>query len=95
MTYSIEIADFNSSNIRQIAEQVGVTHMREIGSGYARGIDENGEATIDNTGNSEAQITAYEFSNGTRVINTNGDPVWEDEDAEVFAELAASADIEL
>lgn len=93
--YPISIADFNSSSIRSSAAQAGVTHMRELGTGYARGVDENGDATIDNTGSSEAAVTAYEFSDGTRVINTNGDPVWEDEDAQGFADLAESADIEL
>lgn len=91
--YNIEIAEFNSSNIRHVAEIAGVTHMREVASGYARGVDENGEATIDNTGKPDAMVTLYELSNGVLVINTNGDPVWEEEDG--FRELAESAGIEL
>lgn len=92
-TYPIEIAEFNSSNIRHMAEIAGVTHMREVASGYARGVDEDGEATIDNTGTPDAMVTLYELSNGVRVLNTNGDPVWDEEDG--FRELAESADIEL
>lgn len=91
--YDIPIRDFNSSNIRHIAQQFGITHMREVASGYAKGVDENGEATIDNKGNPNALVTLYELSNGARVINTNGVPVWDEEDG--FAELAESAGIEL
>ena len=91
--YDIEISESSSSGIQTAAEALGVTHMREVDSGYARNVDADGESTIDTTGEPDSLVTLYELSNGTRVLQTNADPVWEEEDG--FRELAESADIVL
>lgn len=95
MTYDIEIAEFNSAGIRSVAKEIGVTHMRFIGGGYSKGVNENGEATISHEGEADWYVGFYELENGDLVANTNGDPVWEEQDAGVFAELAESCDVEL
>ena len=89
--YDIEIEGFNSLGIREVAAQCGATHMRFIGGGYANGHD----------GEADYYVGFYAFPQNTdstfecRVANTNGDPVWEDEDASVFAELAESVGVDL
>lgn len=71
-TYDVEIADYNSAGIREIAAQIGATHMRQIAAGSLNG---------------ERGVLFALSCNGDeiRVLDTNADPVWEEEDAAAFA----------
>jgi hypothetical protein len=96
--YDIVIAEFNSSGIRLIAKQAGITHMREIGGGYAKTEDEDGELTVDHDGEPDSYVGFYALPvDGSEILvaNTNGDPVWQEEDSEVFARLAEACGVEL
>lgn len=79
----IPIEDINSSGIRREAEEHGITHVRFLGEG----------------GEGENHITVYGLMspNGYeyRVANTNGLPVWEEQDLGEFAELLASVGVDL
>jgi hypothetical protein len=72
-TYEVEISGYNSSGILTVASEIGATHMRRIATGSlngARGI-----------------LFAIPCNGGEiRVLDTNADPVWEEEDAAAFAE---------
>ena len=81
--YPIEIAEHNSAGIREIAAKAGATHMRKIASGSM------GEPAT------YATLYAMPCNEGEiRVLDTNGDPVWEDEDATAFAETLEAYGIE-
>jgi hypothetical protein len=87
--YPIEIADFNSADIQVNADALGATHMREVGRGYSDG----------NLYNPDSLVVFYAIpdKDGSewRVANTNGDPVWEEQDPAVFAELAEACGVTL
>lgn len=68
---TINIYDINSTGIQAQGEIDGITELEIIGG--------NGK-----TG--DAAITAYWFG-PVRVINTNGDPIWEESDPEAFAAM--------
>lgn len=87
--YPIEIANFNSSGIRHEAKQLGITHMRKIGSGYAEG--HVGEADYWIGFYALPHPKGWEF----RVADTNADPVWEEANSQAFAELADSCGVEI
>lgn len=83
-TYDIAIADFNSAGIRAVARELGITHMRLLGI----------------SGEGDHRVGFYALPHPRRgweirVANTNGDPVWEEEDAQEFAELAEECGINL
>lgn len=86
--YDIEIANFNSAGIRAEAARSGVTHMRHLGSGYAGGSDD-----------ADARVDFYALNHPKfgefRVADTNGDPVWEECDAQAFADLAEECGVEI
>ena len=86
--YEIEISEFNSSGIRAEAERLGITHMRRLGGGYA-----------DGNNNPDYYVGFYALPHPGgwefRVANTNGNPVWEEEDEQGFSELAESCGVEL
>jgi hypothetical protein len=88
-SYPIEIAEFNSAEIRHMAAELGATHMRLLGSGHSDGDTNNP--------NSRVSFYAVPDEDGAEwfVADTNGDPVWEDQDAEVFAQLAAECGVTL
>ena len=67
----IKIEDINSAGIQAQARKEGITELRLIGDNGERG---------------DAKITVYWFG-GTKVANTNADPIWEDQDPEAWAEL--------
>jgi hypothetical protein len=73
--YGIEIAAYNSAGIRDTAKEIGVQYMREV----AR----HGE------GSNRLVLFALPHPNGyeIRVIDTNGDPIWEEDDQAVFNEV--------
>jgi len=71
MKTTIQISEINSNGIQAVAARDGITEGTLIG---------------DNGKTGDAKITVYEVGGG-RVANTNGDPVWEDEAPEAFAEL--------
>ena len=70
-SYDILISEFNSGGLREWARIAGVTHMRYLGS-----------ASTDLSDNErpDSEVSLYEFSNGFQALDTNGDPVGEDED---------------
>jgi len=86
--YEIEIAEYNSSGIRAIARQAGISHMRLIGSGYLPGHEDQPDYRITFFA---LPYQGYEM----RVADTNGDPIWEEEDQQYFAELAKSVGVTL
>lgn len=76
-TNSIQLSEINSTNLQAQGKIDGITEVFLIGT--------NGEM-------GDAQTTAYWFG-GTRVITTNGDPIWEESEPEAFA--AMMEDIEV
>ena len=68
---TISINEINSGGIQAQAARDGITEVQLIGT--------NGKI-------GDAKTTAYYFG-GVRVINTNGDPVWEEQDPEAFAAM--------
>lgn len=77
--YPIEIESYNSAGIRSEARVLGITHMREV--------ERHGE------GDQRIMVFALLRSDGCeiRVVDTNGDPVWEENDPTGFAELTEEA----
>lgn len=85
--YDVEIAEYNSADIRYEGAQVGATHMRLIGEGYHLGRQE---------ADAKVRFFAIPGPHGEfRVADTNGDPVWENNDPQGFAELAESCGVEI
>jgi len=88
--YPIVIEDYNSSGIRDLSKSIGATHMRKIGSGFCSGHD----------GEADYHVSFFAFLHPRegweiRVADTNGDPVWEEEDQQGFLELAADCGVDL
>lgn len=81
---TIKINDYNSASIKAIASKLGVTHMELIGEGHADG----------DTNNPNSLIRFFKIGE-TRVADTNGDPIWEEEDMQAFAELADECGVEI
>jgi len=81
--YDIEIETFNSAGIRAEARRSGITHMRHVGAGFCAG----------------ARVEFYALKHPKfgefRVADTNGDPVWEECDAQAFADLAEECGVEI
>jgi len=74
----VPIEDINSSYIQAEAKSHGIT--------YARFIGEAGEGEMHITVWGLTGADGFEF----RVAETNGGPVWEEQDLEEFAELLGS-----
>lgn len=71
-TYEIEIANYNSAGIQSLAAEIGATHMRQIATGM-----------LDSA---SANLFAIPTTVGEiRVIDTNAEPVWEEDDSQAFA----------
>lgn len=68
---TISINELNSNGIQAQGKIDGITEVELIGT--------NGKTGDDKT-------TAYWFG-GVRVIDTNGDPIWEEQDPEAFAAM--------
>jgi hypothetical protein len=68
---TIQISEINSANIQAQGKIDGITEVELIGT--------NGKTGDEKT-------TAYWFG-GVRVIDTNGDPIWEEQDPEAFAAM--------
>ena len=81
-TELIAIEDIGSTYIKAEAAKHGITHARFIAEG----------------GEGENHITIWGLTGADgiefRVANTNGDPVWEEQDLADFAELLESVGIE-
>jgi hypothetical protein len=71
MQNEINISDINSAGIAHHAKLDGITTVTLLG---------------DNGKSGDARVTVYQFG-AVRVANTNGDPVWEEQDRATFAEL--------
>lgn len=83
--FTINISDYNSIGIVEEAQRLGVETMKFIGSGHSDGNEQNCNSVVN----------FFELSNGVRVAETNGDPVWEEADREQFAGLAVSCGVTL
>jgi hypothetical protein len=90
-----EIATMNAATVWQIREDWGpnVAYIAEVAG--ATGIREIGDG-----GEGEAHCTFFELlGDGAkfpiRGATTNADPVWEDEDAAAYAELAEACGVQL
>ena len=88
--YDIDVAEFNSAGIRAEALRAGITHMRKVGGGFVSGHE----------GAADWYVGFYAMLNKKegceyRVANTNGDPVWEEQDTQAFADLAEQCGVEL
>lgn len=78
--YPIEIAEYNSALIRAEAIAAGITHMREIDRVRSRGV--------------LYRLLALPHCGGEiRVLDTNGDPIWEEQNLAAFAEQLAEIGI--
>ena len=76
----IKIEKINSSNILEEAIKAGETHLELIAS----------------EGEGDRAIAVYWFpETGIRVINTNGDPIWEENDPTGFHDTLKEYGIEL
>jgi hypothetical protein len=87
--YSIEIESFNSAGIQNIATIIDATHMRCIGKGYSCGHDGEADYVI-----GFYAIPDKRHGGEIRVANTNGDPIWEDEDPAAFHALASECGVD-
>ena len=89
MKTSIKITDINSSGIASEANSLGITTAEFLGAGQY-----DGREGADNKVRFYALINpknGFEF----RVADTSGDPVWEEQDQQGFADLAAACDVAL
>jgi hypothetical protein len=75
----ISIEDINSGGIAYEARKAGITTVTKLG---------------DNGKMGDARVTVYRLGD-VRVANTNGDPVWEEQDHAAFAELLETEGIKL
>ena len=76
---NISTENINSIGIAVEARKAGITAIIKLG---------------DNGKNGDARVTVYQLGD-VRVADTNGDPVWEESDHAVFAELIESEGIAL
>ena len=79
----VHVADVNSIGIAAAARSAGCEYIDLIGV-YDH---------PDHPGSNDWRIRLYAF-NGIRVADTNADPVWEEEDYQVFADLLAEYGVE-
>jgi hypothetical protein len=75
----ISIEDINSIGIAVEAREAGITTVTKLG---------------DNGKTGDARVTVYRLGD-VRVADTNGDPVWEEQDHAAFAELLETEGIAL
>jgi hypothetical protein len=75
----IDIRRINSRGIARQAKAEGIAFATELG---------------DNGKNGDARVTVYQLGD-MRVADTNGDPIWEEQDHAAFAELLETEGIKL
>jgi hypothetical protein len=70
--------------------------MRNISLGIAAEMDEFDRAELIGTNGKpgDARVLVF-YLQGVHVASTNGDPIWEEQDAAAFAELMETEGIEL
>jgi len=78
-TKILNIDDINSAGITAEARKAGIATITKLG---------------DNGKSDDARVTIYQLGD-VRVADTNGDPVWEEQDGVAFAELLESEGIAL
>ena len=81
---TVNVSEINSAGILAEALRSGITTATLLGM-YEH---------PDHPGNNDWQITIYRLGD-VRVADTNGDPVWEEDDQQVFAELIEEYEITL
>ena len=75
----LSLDNINSTGIRNAARKDGITSIERLG---------------DNGKQGDAEVVIYRLGE-VRVAATNGDPVWEESDLALFAELIESEGIVL
>jgi len=75
----ISIDDINSAGIAREARKAGITTATKLG---------------DNGKSGDRRVTIYQLGE-VRVADTNGDPIWEEQDHSAFAELLETEKIHL
>lgn len=73
---TIHISEINSARIVSEAKAAGLSNVELLGE----------FEHPDHPGSGDWMIRLYEL-NGVRVADTNGDPVWEEDDRSAFADL--------
>ena len=80
----IEVADINSDGIISECEKLGITHIELLDEGHSDG----------DTNNPNSRVRFY-LVGCVRVADTNGDPIWEEDDFATFAELIKACEVDL
>ncbi|MCK9326580.1 MAG: hypothetical protein M0P69_13900 [Bacteroidales bacterium] len=80
----IPITDINSHGIVSECEKLGITHIELLDEGHSDG----------DTNNPNSRVRFY-LVGCVRVADTNGDPIWEEDDFATFAELIKACEVDL
>jgi len=73
----IKIEDINSASIEKLATELGIDELEFIGKYYHPDFPDS----------EDHSIKIYEFPAGFRVGQTNGEPIWEENDLQEWAEM--------
>ena len=80
----IQITDINSNGIVSECEKMGIESIELLAEGHSDG-DEN---------NPNSKVLFY-MVGCVRVADTNGDPIWEEDDFATFAEMIKACEVDL
>ena len=78
------ITDINSHGIISECAKMGITHIELLAEGHSDG----------DTNNTDSRVRFYEVG-CVRVADTNGDPIWEEANEAIFAELIDACKVKL
>lgn len=78
------ITDINSNGIVSECEKLGITHIELLAEGHSDG----------NQDNPNSRVRFYSVG-CVCVADTNGDPIWEEDDPRAFAELIEACKVDL
>ena len=80
----IKIGDINSAGIEAECEKMEITHIELLAEGHSDG----------NQDNPNSRVRFYQVG-CVRVADTNGDPIWEEADEAIFADLIVACEVDL
>jgi hypothetical protein len=87
----VRVAEDGDSDDAEADKAINVDEINSAGIQYeAKKAGVTTATMLEQHGDGDSRITIYEL-NGVRVADTNGDPVWEEDDPEAFAELLSAA----
>ena len=78
----IQVAEINSAGIVSECEKMGIESIELLAEGHSDG----------NSNNSDSRVRFY-MAGCVRVADTNGDPIWEEDDPRAFAELIEACQV--